>query len=154
MSQCLSKAKEWHSSFAAVATSGVGNDGASAIEVIVGGNEPICRMALVTYLTLLGNDENDIMECETPDETLETMKYALANAPNMPLMVILSTNSWVGKLADEVKKTRTSFFVSADPSPAAVGEGNFHASLPSQSMAGLQEVINECGKWWRQNCGN
>lgn len=151
----LKKAKEWWSaggggSGSASDARGAGGAGASVdlstVDTIVGDNEPICRMALITALTLLGLDEDLVTECEDADEVLEAVKKSQAKG-SKPLLLFLGNPTWIStvtKLAADAKKpfcVSTSMDDCSDP--------NFHANLPRQfSQADLKNILDQGCAWW------
>lgn len=112
----------------------------SKMDMIVGDNEPICRMALITSLTLLGADEELIKECDTKEEVAMDLKEAQATPG--PLLVFLGNTGWVSAVSALGALRRKPFVVST----SVDGDRNeaFNVTLPRQfNQDDLRKVLEQ-----------
>jgi len=103
-----------------------------AIEVIVADDEPICRMAVITNLSLVGTDPDLVREVEDDEEAMEMVAEVQNGDPSRPLLMLLSNPSWVATIGKADMGKRKPFFVCTSVDGCPKNGDGFHARLPSK----------------------
>eukprot|EP00429_Kryptoperidinium_foliaceum_P116892 CAMPEP_0176292836 /NCGR_PEP_ID=MMETSP0121_2-20121125/56288_1 /TAXON_ID=160619 /ORGANISM="Kryptoperidinium foliaceum, Strain CCMP 1326" /LENGTH=306 /DNA_ID=CAMNT_0017633759 /DNA_START=120 /DNA_END=1040 /DNA_ORIENTATION=- len=120
----------------------------SEIDMIVGDPEPICRMALTTALTLLGCNEDLMVECDTVEEVADALRDAQQKKEH-PVMIFLSNTGWADIVTSECGSLSRKPFVVCTSVDGDQGVAGFNACLPKQfQQADLQKIVEECRRWW------
>jgi len=129
---------------------GGGSFDIAEIDIIVGDPEPICRMALTTALTLVGCNEDLMVECDTPEEVVDALRDAQGK-PEQPVMIFLSNTSWADSVTDECASLTRKPFVVCTSVDGDQGVAGFNACLPKQfQQVDLQKIVEDCRRWWMQ----
>mmetsp|Transcript_101573 Transcript_101573/g.291557 ORF Transcript_101573/g.291557 Transcript_101573/m.291557 type:complete len:310 (+) Transcript_101573:84-1013(+) len=117
------------------------------VELIIVDDEPICRMALVTALTLQGIVEDQVVECDRPSDIEQALKDAQRNQ-GVPLMMLLAQERWAKTVHDLGSLERKPFLVCAAVLGASDGTG-FDAVLPSGFQhSDLKLLLGKFQSWW------
>lgn len=112
----------------------------SKVDMIVGGSEPICRMALITSLSMMGASEDRVQECETPEEVTSAVKELQATSG--PLLVFLGNTQWISAVTSASAARRMPFVVST--SVDGKKHDAFDVILPAQfSKDDLQRAVEQ-----------
>jgi len=114
-----------------------------AIEVIVADDEPICRMAVVTNLGLVGADSGLVHEVEDDEEALETVTEVQNGDPSRPLVVLISNPSWLATMQKADLGKRKPFFVCTSVDGCPKNGDGFQAQLPSKHTQADLRIIFE-----------
>lgn len=115
-------------------------------DLIVADAEPICRMALLANISLLGLP--DPAETEDMEETETALREAQETEAARPLVLMLGNPLWLDKISRLDLVLRRPFIINT----SVDGVGG-HASLPSTySQADLQKVFDQSIRWWEEGC--
>lgn len=118
----------------------------SKMDIIVGDSEPICRMALITSLTLVGADEDRVVECDTADEVATAIWEA--QAAQGPLLVFLSNARWISVVNGLAAVSRKPFMVST--SLGGNSDPGFNMTLRQQhNQDDLRNVLEQYQREYR-----
>lgn len=115
-------------------------------DLIVADAEPICRMALLANISLLGLP--DPAETEDIEETETALREAQETDADRPLVLMLGNPLWLDKISRLDLALRRPFIINT----SVDGVGG-HAALPSTySQADLQKVFDQSIRWWEDGC--
>jgi len=120
------------------------------VQVIVGDTQPICRLALVTLLGLMGARTELITECGDIDEVVHALR--VAQVASGPLLVFLGKEGWVSALASAGGMRRKPFVVST--SVDRTSHSAFDVILPSLHSkddlgSAIKKYLTEYGDYIR-----
>mmetsp|Transcript_45546 Transcript_45546/g.97670 ORF Transcript_45546/g.97670 Transcript_45546/m.97670 type:complete len:309 (-) Transcript_45546:213-1139(-) len=118
------------------------------LELIVADSEPICRMALVTALTLLGVDEEKVVECDSEDEFVPALQAAQANRSD-PLLVVLGNQQWLQQIKSCGPLDRKPFVGCMSLGGDSISDDGVDVVLPpGYQQPELKALLAKMQQWW------
>lgn len=122
------------------------------IDIIVAGDEPVCNMALIATLGLVGADDDLVVQADTRDELMDTFRQIQGD--QRPVLLFLANASWMGVVRQVVTSSSATsckpYIVCADVE-GEKGQQHFHAVLPaSYTQTNLELHLVACHRLWTQ----
>eukprot|EP00931_Biecheleriopsis_adriatica_P078172 TRINITY_DN5163_c0_g1_i1.p1 TRINITY_DN5163_c0_g1~~TRINITY_DN5163_c0_g1_i1.p1 ORF type:complete len:305 (+),score=47.08 TRINITY_DN5163_c0_g1_i1:112-1026(+) len=115
------------------------------MDIIVADDEPICALACISNLALLGVSEDQIIESDSKEELLEKLDEA-QGGEDRPLLVCLRTCDWARAVKEQRFEKRKPFIVNT--SGDSEDDPYSNAKILSDMSSGLSGVLKQCRTWW------
>mmetsp|Transcript_25251 Transcript_25251/g.79663 ORF Transcript_25251/g.79663 Transcript_25251/m.79663 type:complete len:287 (+) Transcript_25251:115-975(+) len=152
---CLGKAEEWWLKSGGTLPAAGGGAGASSdfdarrLEIIVAGDEPVCRMAVTTQLEKLGVEEASMAEAEDEEEAVEALGKAQAGDAKRPLVLLLGRVAWAPAISAADTSKRKPYIINTQVEGDAASGEAFHAKLRQNfQQEDLKEALEKCWAWF------
>jgi len=125
------------------------------INIIVAGDDAICSMALVTTLTLVGVEDDLILQADSKDSLMEAFGQIQGDA--RPLILFLGNALWLSSVRQVIASLSATSAQPCVSKPYVVcadedgekGIRNFDATLPVPYLqADLEKMLVACHRSW------